>query len=122
MKRSTKAALLSALVFPGVGHLYVKRFSLGLLLAASSAFALYFIVSSAISKALPIAERIQREGVPLDAEAITRLVSEQSLGADIYSMSISAIAFLVFWLVGIFDSYRLGRIADKHDESLMHEV
>ena len=122
MKRSTKAALLSALVFPGVGHLYAKRFSLGLLLAAGSAFALYFIVSSAVSKALPIAERIQREGAPLDAEAIARLVSEQSLGADDSSMSIAAIAFLVFWLVGIFDSYRLGRIAEKHENSRMHEA
>ncbi|MGB5200728.1 MAG: hypothetical protein WBN68_03710 [Sedimenticolaceae bacterium] len=122
MKRSTKAALLSALVFPGVGHLYAKRFSLGLILAAASAFALYFIVSSAVSKALPIAERILREGVPLDADAIARLVSEQSLGADNSSVSVAAIAFLVLWLVGIFDSYRLGRIAEQHDESHMHEA
>ena len=122
MKRSTKAALLSALVFPGVGHLYAKRFSLGFLLAAGSAFALYFMVASVVSKALPIAERIQREGVPLDADAIARLVSEQSLGADNSSISIAAIAFLVLWLVGIFDSFRLGRIAEKHDRSHIHEV
>ncbi len=100
----------------------MKRFSLGFLLSAGSAFALYFIVASAVSKALPIAERIQREGVPLDAGAIARLVSEQSLGADSSSTSISAAAFLVFWLFGIVDSYRLGRIAGKHDKSRMHEA
>ena len=113
MKRSTKAALLSALVFPGIGHLYLKRFPLGLLLSAGSAFASYFVVSRAVGKALPIAEHIQREGVPLDDGAIARVVSEQSLGADDSSMSIAAITFLAFWLIGIFDSFRLGRIMEE---------
>ncbi len=120
MKRSTKAALLSALVFPGIGHLYLKRFPLGLLLSAGSAFASYFVVSRAVGKALPIAERIRREGVPLDADAIARLVSEHSLGADNSSIGVAAIAFLVLWLVGIFDSHRLGRIAEMHDRPPMH--
>ncbi|MGD8958007.1 MAG: hypothetical protein PVJ03_11785 [Chromatiaceae bacterium] len=120
MNRSTKAALLSALVFPGIGHLYLKRFAVGLLLSAGSAVAFYFIVSGAISRALPIAERVQREGRPLDVDAIARLVSEQSLGADNSSIGVAAIAFLVLWIVGIFDSYRQGRIAEMHEKPPMH--
>jgi TM2 domain-containing membrane protein YozV len=121
VKRSTKAVLLSALVFPGVGHLYLKRFVIGILLSGGAASTTYFIVSSAMSKALDIAETIQREGLSLDANAIALLVSEQSRGAEGSFSSIATIALLVFWIIGIVDSYRLGRIEERVDEALVYK-
>ena len=121
MKRSTKAVLLSALVFPGVGHLYLKRLVIGVLLSGSAASATYFIVSNAVSKALDIAERIQSEGLPTDVNAIALLVSEQSHGVEGSFLGIATIALTVFWIIGIVDSYRLGRIEEKVDEALVHK-
>jgi len=117
VKRSTKAVLLSAFVFPGAGHLYLKQFLIGILLSGGSASALYFIVSSAVSKALEIAETIQSEGVPLDVDAIASLVTEQSRGAESSSLSIATIALIAFWVIGIVDSYRVGRVVEKVDEA-----
>ena len=117
MKRSTKAVLLSAFVFPGAGHLYLKQFLIGILLSGGSASALYFIVSSAVSKALEIAETIQSEGVPLDVDAIASLVTEQSRGAESSSLSIATIALIAFWVIGIVDSYRVGRVVERVDET-----
>jgi hypothetical protein len=121
VKRSTKAVLLSALVFPGVGHLYLKRFVIGILLSGGAASTTYFSVSSAMSKALDIAETIQREGLSLDANAIALLVSEQSRGAEGSFLSIATIALIVFWIIGIVDSYRLGRIEERVDEALVNK-
>jgi len=117
VKRSTKAVLLSAFVFPGAGHLYLKQFLIGILLSGGSASALYFIVSSAVSKALEIAETIQSEGVPLDVDAIASLVTEQSRGAESSSLSIATIALIAFWVIGIVDSYRVGRVVERVDET-----
>ncbi len=117
MKRSTKAVLLSAFVFPGIGHLHLKQFAIGILLSGGSACAVYFIVSSAVSKAFEIAEKIQNEGVPLDVDAIASLVSEQSHGAENSSLSIATIALIAFWVIGIVDSYRVGRVVEKVDEA-----
>lgn len=117
MKKSTKAVLLSAFVFPGVGHLYLKQFVIGIVLAGGSISALYFIISSAVSKALEIAEKIQSEGVPLDVDAIASLVSEQSHGAESSSLSIATIALIAFWVIGIVHSYRLGRVVEKVDKT-----
>lgn len=119
MKKSTKAVLLSAFVFPGAGHLYLKQFVIGLLLLGGSATALYWSVSSAVSKALAIAATIQSEGGPLDVDAIARLVSEQSGGAEGVSLRIATIASITFWVIGICDSYRVGRGMEKGEEALM---
>lgn len=116
MKKSTKAVLLSAFVFPGAGHLYLKQFFFGILLLGGSASAFYFLVSSAVSEALEIVETIQNEGMPPDVDTIASLVSEQSGGAEDSSLSITTIALLAFWVIGIFDSYRVGRRVEKVNE------
>lgn len=112
MKSSTKAALLSCLVFPGAGHFYLKRFALGVLLSFGAAVAVYFVVLGAMSAAFAVAEKIQSGGVPLDVKTIAELVSEQTrTGEDISNSAL--ILLIVSWLIGIFDSYRIGRALEK---------
>ena len=114
MKRSTKAALLSGLIFPGIGHMYLKRYVHGVMLSVGSASAVYFIVSVAVTTAFEVAKKIQSEsgGVALDMGAITDLVSQQSSGAE-HPTNIAMIALVVFWVTGIVDSYRQGRAQEK---------
>ena len=107
--------MLSAFVFPGVGHLYLRQFVIGIVLSGGSAGALYYIISSAVSKALEIAETIQSEGMSLDVEVIVNLVTEQSHGTESISLSIASIALIAFWVIGIVDLYRVGRVLEKID-------
>jgi hypothetical protein len=44
-------------------------------------------------------------------------VSEQSRGAENSSLSIATIALIAFWVIGIVDSYRVGRVVEKVDEA-----
>ena len=117
MKRSTKAALLSGLIFPGIGHLYLKRYVHGIILCVVSASAIYYIVSVAVTMALEVAEKIQSESgvVALDIAAITDLVSQQSSGVE-QPINIASVALVVFWVIGIADSYRQGRAGEKVEE------
>ena len=108
MKKSTKAVLLSALVFPGVGHLYLQRFLAGLLLLGSAAAALYYLASVVMNRALAVVEQVQREGGPLDIDAITELVQQQAQAGGNSAATAASLALLVIWLVGIVDSYRSG--------------
>lgn len=118
MKKSTKAALLSALVFPGVGHFYLKKYKAGLILAGVSFAAIYFLIAKAVESAAEISEKIQSGAVPLDAEAITKLVSQQPAGADAQMMNIATIALVICWVIGIVDSYRAGRALKKGDDEV----
>lgn len=108
MKKSTKAALLSALVFPGAGHLFLKRYKIGAVLAGASFAAIYYLTSKTVERVLQITEKIQSGDVPLDVEAITELVSKQATGAETQLLNIATVTFIVCWLVGIIGSYRAG--------------
>lgn len=109
MKKSTKAVLLSALVFPGSGHIFLKKYTTGIILITASIAAAYYLVSLAIDKAFEIAEKIQSGDVPLDLGTISNLVSQQSTGTAAQLENVATIALIIFWLVGIVDSYRLSR-------------
>jgi len=115
MKKSTKAVLLSAFVFPGAGHLYLKKYLPGSIIAGVSLVGIYYLVTTMVERAWEIAERIQSGAVQLDATTITELVSQQSAGADSQLNNIATLAIIICWVVGIVDSYRLGRVRDKMD-------
>lgn len=119
MKKSTKAALLSAFVFPGVGHIYLRKYAAGVLLAGASFAAIYYLITKAVERAFEISEKIQSGDVQLDVEAIAELVFQQSSGTDAQILNIATIILVIFWLIGIFDSYRAGRVGEKIDEMLV---
>jgi hypothetical protein len=115
VRYSIKAALLSGLVFPGVGHLYLRRYLRGVLLVAGAAALSYFIVSVAVDSAFDIAGKIQNGDVPMNAESISGLVSQASRASE-SSTDIATWALFALWVVGIVDSYREGRAREKSKE------
>jgi hypothetical protein len=115
MKKSSVAVLLSAFVFPGAGHLYLKRYGIGVALATASLAATAYLFSKVMAMALKISEGIQSGAVPLDVEVVTRMLSEQPGGTDGRPMNFAVAAFAMCWLVGVVDAYRLGRLRDKTD-------
>lgn len=115
MKKSTKAVLLSALIFPGVGHFFLKRIISGVVLAGAAVVALYVLVSNVIGKALDIADKIQRGEVQPDIAVITELVSKQSTGDDALLISVATAMLIISWLVAVIDSYRIGRLQERRE-------
>lgn len=104
------------LVFPGVGHLYLKKYVLGLLLSIAAATATYLIVSSAVQTALEVVENIQGGSIPLEVGAITDLVSQQSRTSE-DSTNIAMFALFTFWVIGILDSFRVGHMLERIRQS-----
>jgi len=113
-----KAALLSALVFPGAGHFYLKKFVSGAVLAIAALGSVYMLVSNALERAQLIADKIVNGEVPLDVEVITNMVTAQPTGAEAQSINIATAVFVISWLVGIVDSYRVGHQQGKRKDSI----
>lgn len=109
MKRATKAALLSGLVFPGVGHLLLKQYLRGSILLLCSLATLWVLVDVAVQRAEGIVDRIVSGEIAMDAGAITQAVTDSSHGDGSFLGQAALIAFIVCWLIGIVDSYRVGR-------------
>ena len=109
-----KAALLSAFVFPGVGHFLLKKYLHGAALSGTAFAGLYYLIAKAVEKTLQVAEKIQSGEAQLDAATITELVSRQATGTEAQLLNTAAAVLLISWLIGIVDSYRVGRAQDKN--------
>ena len=70
MKKSNKAVLLSALVFPGAGHLLLKKRIIGAVLTCASLVALDLIIANMLNRAQEIADKILSGDVAPDAAGI----------------------------------------------------
>jgi hypothetical protein len=113
MSKAIKAALLSAVVFPGTGHFFLKKHVVGSLLAVAALASLYLVISRMVERALLIVEKIQRGEVQLDVAAIAELISKQPTGTDAQLLNIAWAVLIISWLIGIVDSYRVGRMQGK---------
>jgi hypothetical protein len=111
LTKSVKASLLSGLVFPGLGHFYLKKYGRGALLAACAAGSLAFLIMDILERARQVAVLIQRGEVASNLDAISSAVSSQSAGNE-SQLNFVLFVLLLTWLFGVIDSYRAGRIGN----------
>jgi hypothetical protein len=111
MRRSTIAALLSALAMPGAGHLYLKRIRSGIALIVVSLGCLWVVLDSALREASAIVNNIDAMGM-VDPAQITALVTQASDASGRGLTTLAAVGLAVVWIFGIVDAWRLGRRAD----------
>jgi hypothetical protein len=113
-KRSEKAALWSALVFPGAGHLLLKMYARGALLLGTTIVALAYIVHSLFARGLvdqvnDLVDKSLSGESNLDLDAMMKLLD---LGPDPISVELASWLIVACWIYGIFDSYRQGARQD----------
>lgn len=108
MKNRTKAVLLSALVFPGTGHWFLKRYVTAVLLFSVSSISVYFLFSIAIESSREISEQILQGTIQPDLANITAAISKQSVSRDTPIFSAATMIIVICWIAGIADSYRTG--------------
>ena len=104
-----KATLISALVFPGGGHFYLKNYFIGALLAGISLVCVYLLLSTAMEAAQVISLKIQSGEIPLDILRIRAEIYKQSAASASTRTEVATWLLGICWLVGIADSFRLGR-------------
>ena len=101
-KKSTNALLLSALVFPGAGHVYLKKIKTGLTLIGLTLAALIYIFLDIMDRAFKVVDQIQMGTVPPDTTSI-RTMLEQQPGGQWLGMATYII--MGCWLIGIIGCY-----------------
>ena len=115
MKKSVKAVLWSAFVFPGAGHFVVRFYARGITLLGATIAALYYIVhvtlaSGLVDKANDLVYKMLSGEVPADSATAERLLD---VGPDPIGVQIASWLILACWIAGIVDSYRIGLQLDR---------
>lgn len=83
MKKAKKAAMLSGLVFPGFGQIFLKRYVRGILLILSVLAALFMIIGKATLTAHNILQEELHHGMP-NYERASELVHKYAYGDNSY--------------------------------------
>ena len=109
MKKSIKAALLSALIYPGAGHFFLKKYVTCSALMSVFSVPLFLVISETVNKANEIVEQIINAKVPLDTVVINDAISTLIYGTETQELSMKFYLMLIVWVISILDSYRLGR-------------
>jgi TM2 domain-containing membrane protein YozV len=108
MKTAIKAALLSGVVFPGLGQIYLKRYKRGLVILILVLLGFVIIIRTVIVSALESLKEIQSGGGIADMETISNLARIDSAHSGI---NLNFILLLVSccWLFSAVDAYRIGK-------------
>ena len=117
MKSSVKGALLSGLVFPGLGQIALKRYKRGVLIIAATLASLFGLVAKGVQLALAILEKIQSEGGAIDMTAISEAANQASTPSGSLIFNLVFLLVILCWVIGIVDAYLIGRKKDIEEKS-----
>jgi len=108
MKKTTKVTLLSALVFPGIGHLVLKKYAVSLAFIASFSYLIFSFIGDIFKKTQKVVDSIIRGEIPLDINAISEALAEQGVLAG-QQQTFVGYLLLIVWLLAAFDAYRIAK-------------
>lgn len=117
MSKSLTAVLLSAFIYPGSGHFFLKKYVQAVLLASVATVCLYFLLLISVEVAQEISARILNGEIPIDISEISREIWTQLAGSELHQANLLTYSFFICWLVSIVDSYRLAYKEDKNNRS-----
>lgn len=107
MKPTTKAALVSALIFPGLGHLVLKRPLRGCLFIVPALLAIGFLLRTILALANTLVDEINNGTLAIDPIQIIARI--HASGVDNPATNAASLVILLCWVGSVADAYWLGR-------------
>lgn len=111
MHRSTIAVLISALVFPGAGHMYLKRLGRGMLFIVPTVVALAYFLGVAADRASALVDEVMSGKTALDPVALAARLDQQSAAGSPLE-TICVWVMVLCWVGAMVDAYLIARRQD----------
>ena len=108
MHRSVTAALLSGLVFPGTGQIYLGRRRRGWLFVLLALAALLYLTTQMLEPVLALADEITNGTLALDPAAIALRLEQRGQSANPLH-TLAVLVLLLSWIASTIDAWWLGR-------------
>jgi hypothetical protein len=108
MKKEFTAALLSALVYPGAGHIYVKKYPIALGFICAFSYLLISMIRSLNEVVQEVMSKINAGEVSLSIGAMSQAIKEL-LAEQHHQYDLVGLAMLLLWIFATLDAYRLAK-------------
>ena len=112
MTNAMKGVLLSALLFPGLGQIALKRYQRGVALILATLAGVVVMVGTATREAGRILETIESEGGIIDQDAMSRAIAQATPWSGNLVFNLFLVAIALFWIYAAVDAYRIGKQQD----------
>jgi hypothetical protein len=113
MNHMIKGALLSGLVFPGLGQIVLKHYKRGAALLLAFTATLVAMLILAVQQASIILDKIESEGGVIDTDKIANAASQASTTSASHTLTLLSWLLIFCWVLGIVDACRIGRKKDS---------
>jgi len=117
MNNSLKGALLSGLVFPGLGQVVLKHYKRGVVIMLTVLVSLSVIIIEAVQKAFAILEKIELDGGTIDMNTISNAATQASTTSGSLIFSFALLLIIFCWIIGVVDAFRIGKKKDIEQQS-----
>ncbi|MEN8142368.1 MAG: hypothetical protein ABFQ82_02070 [Thermodesulfobacteriota bacterium] len=117
MNKALKGALLSGLVFPGLGQVVLKHYKRGVVIMLTVLVSMVVIVVKAIGLALTILEKLDLEGGAISLTTITDAATQASANSGSPTDNLLLLLIIGCWLISTVDAYLLGKRKDSKQDS-----
>jgi hypothetical protein len=118
MNNSLKGALLSGLVFPGLGQVVLRHYRRGIAFILTVSIILLAIVVKAVQQAIPILEKIEAQGGVLSMDTIMSTATQAPIPFESLTSKLLLSLLIFIWIIAVVDGYRVGKKKDKKDRTI----
>ena len=108
MKQTTKVTLLSLLVFPGVGHLVLKKYVIAIGFFASFTYLLLGFIKEIHDKTQQVIDSMIRGEIPMEVSAIRQALIDQG-ALENPNLATLGYVILIIWVAAALDAYRIAK-------------
>lgn len=112
MRLATSATMLSAFLFPGSGHLMLKRKGMGWLLICATAAPTIYLVLAIVRATEKLFTLIQKGLLPPDFSIMVGYLIDRPFGPEGEMVQYCFYLIIAIWLGAAIDAYRLGHAMD----------
>jgi TM2 domain-containing membrane protein YozV len=122
MNQAIKAALFNALLFPGWGEIYLKKYKRGILIIAAFSAGILSILWSIVQSTISILKMSPSIKGSLTLNAVIRLAIDAIQALNFNVLLIILLSLLILWIVSIFDAYFLGKEEMKRNHNANESI
>ncbi|MBI3229322.1 MAG: hypothetical protein HYZ45_03810 [Burkholderiales bacterium] len=112
MQNAIVATLLSALLFPGSGHLMLKRKTMGWSLVVAAMIPTLYLLAALVQTLMRLYELLEKNLLPPEFTVMLGYVIDAPFGNNPLLVKLAFAAAIIIWLFAVIDSYRIGRAVD----------
>ncbi len=112
MNNALKGALLSGLVFPGLGQIMLRHYKRGIALMLAVSVGLLVVIVKVTQLAFTILEKIESEGRGVDMGAALNAAHQAFTASDSLIYNLVLLWIILCWIIGVVDAYMAGRKKD----------